>query len=168
MAQEKLLANSRRNLSAAQRSARQEAEQLVVTNTTKPKMNEVTRNHAPMRKIFNQLNKVNDHFTEADSISLNTLVFNLHMKVKHEDELAKLHMLDDNYERFLIRLEKFNKQINESMKQLCLPLNARLSLANDMAKVMIEEKKLQQMEAEKNQEVNPVYALLKEIEEMDD
>ncbi|WP_176520945.1 hypothetical protein [Bacillus cereus] len=70
------------------------------------------------------------------------------MKLLHEDELAKLDMLDDSYERFLIRLEKFNKLINESMKQLCIPLNVRLSLANDMAKVMIEEKKLANMEAQ--------------------
>ncbi|WP_028393618.1 hypothetical protein [Bacillus cihuensis] len=162
MAQEKLLANSRRNLSAAQRSARQEAEQLVVTNATKPKMNEVTKNHAPMLKLFNQLKKVNDHFTEADSIALNTLVFNLHMKVKHEDEVVKLDMLDDNYERFMIRLEKFNKQINESMKQLCIPLNARLSLANDMAKVMIEEKKLEQMQTESVPTVNPLLVILED------
>ena len=102
MAQEKLLANSRRNLSQAQRNARQEAEQLVVTNQTRPKPNEVTRKYPAMRKLFNQLKKINDHFTEADSIALNTLVFNLHLKVRHEDEIAMLDILDDNYERFMI------------------------------------------------------------------
>ncbi|MEW4130419.1 hypothetical protein [Bacillus cereus group sp. BfR-BA-01399] len=69
-------------------------------------------------------------------------------------------MLDDSYERFLIRLEKFNKLINESMKQLCIPLNVRLSLANDMAKVMIEEKKLANMEAQNAPAINPLLAVL--------
>ena len=163
--QAKLVGSGSQNFSKAQLAARQEAEQLVVTNATKPKMNEVTKNHASMKKIFNQLKKYNDHFTEADSIALNTLVFNLHMKVIHELELAKLNVLDDNYERFLLRLEKFNKQINESMKQLCIPLNARLSLANDMAKVMIEEKKLQQMEGPQVKEVNPLLAVLEATKE---
>ena len=167
MAQEKLLANSRRNLSKAQRDARQKAEDLVVTNATKPKMNEVTKSNSALRKLFNQLKKVNDHFTEADSISLNTLVFNLYMKVSHEQELTKLDMLDENYERFLIRIEKFSKMINESMKQLCIPLNARLSLANDMAKVMIEEKKLEQMNNQETQKVNPLYQLLQEIDDLE-
>lgn len=160
MAQEKLLANSRRNLSQAQRNARQEAEELVVTNATKPKMNEVVRASAPMKKLFNQLKKQNDHFTEADSVALNTLAFNLYMKTVHELRLTDMNVLDEDYERFLIRLEKFNKQINENMKQLCLPLNARLSLANDMAKVMIEEKKLAQMEGPQMKEVNPLLAVL--------
>ena len=47
------------------------------------------------------------------------------------------------------------------MKQLCIPLNARLSLANDMAKVMIEEKKLAQMNGEVKA-VNPLLALLED------
>ncbi|WP_377887973.1 hypothetical protein [Alkalihalobacillus sp. R86527] len=160
MAQEKLLNQSNRNLSKAQRAAREEAESQVVTNQTTPKQNNVVKNSKPMRALFNQLKKYNDHFTEADSIALNTLTFNLYMKAAHEEELTTMDMLDDNYERFMIRLEKFNKQITESMKQLCIPLNARLSLANEMTKVIIEEKKLAQMEGPKQEETNPLLAVL--------
>ncbi|WP_045522762.1 hypothetical protein [Neobacillus niacini] len=161
MAQEKLLANSRRNLSKAQRESKQMAEKAVVTNATKPKPNDNVKNRKPMLKLFNQLTKLNDHFTLADSISMNTLVFNLYLKSTNEQKLLALDVDSDECERYILRLEKFNKQINESMKQLCIPLNARLSLANDMAKVMIEEKKLEQMiETNKPQPINPLLALL--------
>lgn len=169
MAQEKLLSQSRRKLSKAQIAARQEAENEVVTNATKPKANEITKSVKPMLKLFNQLKKLNEHFTEADSIPLNTLTFNLHLKVLSEQKLLTLHVEHDEYERYLVRLEKFNKQINESMKQLCMPLSNRLSLANDMAKVMIEEKKLAQMEQDNQpKEVNPILQLLAEMKKEDE
>jgi hypothetical protein len=169
MAQEKLLSESRRNLSKAQIAARQEAENLVVTNATKPKANEITKSIKPMLKQFNQLKKLNDHFTESDSIALNTLAYNIYLKYMNEQHLTTLHITDDDYERFMLRIEKLNKQINESMKQLCIPLNARLSLANDMAKVMIEEKKLEQMEKDgQPKEMNPALKLLAELKELDD
>ncbi|MGG0412948.1 hypothetical protein [Peribacillus simplex] len=168
MAQEKLLSQSRRKLSKAQISAKQEAENLVVTNATKPKANEITKYVKPMLKLFNQLKKLNDHFTEADSIALNTLTFNLHLKVLNEQHLVTLHITDDEYERYLVRLDKFNKQINESMKQLCIPLNSRLSLANDMAKVMIEEKKLAQMEKDgQPKELHPSLQLIEDLKAID-
>lgn len=161
MAQEKLLANSRRKLSKTQRKARQEAENAIVTNQTKPKASDIVKSNKHMLKMFNQLKKLNDHFTESDSIALNTLVYNLYLKQTNERKLLSLDVDSDECERYILRLEKFNKQINESMKQLCIPLNARLSLANDMAKVMIEEKKLEQLEQNnKPQEVNPLLALL--------
>ncbi|MEK4130174.1 hypothetical protein NYE67_10860 [Solibacillus sp. FSL W8-0474] len=152
-------------VSKAEKAAREEAEQLVVTNATIPKMNEVVKANPTMRKLFNQLKKLNEYYTEADSISLNTLAFYIWLKSNNEAELLKLTILDDNYERFLFRLEKINKQINESMKQLCIPLTARFRLANDMAKVMIEEKKLEQMQAEKLQPVNPLWAVLEATED---
>ncbi|PEJ57057.1 hypothetical protein CN692_14255 [Bacillus sp. AFS002410] len=152
----------RKNLTKAEITARETAEELVVTNQTKPKADETTKNHSIMRKLFNKLKNLNDHFTEADSIALNTLVFNLYMKQRSQEKLITTDELDDNFSRLLINLEKFNKQINESMKQLCIPLNARMSLANDMAKVMIEEKKLEAMEAPKVKEVNPLLAILED------
>ena len=159
--QARAVGSGSQHFSKAQIAARTEAERMVVQSITKPKMNEVTRNNAAVKKVFNQLKKYNDHYTEADSIALNTLAFNLYMKTTHESALEGLHILDDNYERFLMRIEKFSKQINESMKQLAIPLNARYSLANDMAKVMIEEKKLQQMEQQNQpQAVNPLLAVL--------
>lgn len=152
----------KRKVSKAEKVAREQAETQVVTNATKPKMNEVVRKYPAMRKIFNQLKKLNEHYTEADSISLNTLAFYIWLKAMNEDELLKLTILDDNYERFLLRIEKINKQINESMKQLCIPLTARFSLANEMAKVMIEEQKLKQIEQQNAPVINPLLALLED------
>lgn len=43
------------------------------------------------------------------------------------------------------------------MKQLCIPLSNRLSLANDMAKIMIEEKKLENMNNQEQLIKNPLY-----------
>jgi hypothetical protein len=161
MAREKLLINSRRNYSKAQRDAKQQAENMIVTNVTKPKANEIVKSNGTMNKMFNRIRKLNEHFTEADSIALNTLIFNLYIKTQNEQKLISIDLDDENYTPYLIRLEKINKQINESMKQLCLPLNSRMSLANDMAKIMIEEKKLQQIEQQnKPQEINPILALL--------
>lgn len=162
MAQEKLLSQSNRNLSKAQIDARQKAEQMVVTNPTTPKPDEVTKINRPMRLLFNKLRKLNDHFTEADSVALNTLVFSLHMRQRSQLKLVATDELDESYAKLLTHIEKHNKQINESMKQLCLPLNARLSLANDMAKVMIEEKKLEQMNQANVITVNPLQSLLED------
>lgn len=164
MAQEKLLANTRRNLSKAQIAARKQAEELVVTNATVPKPSEIIRNNPPMKKLFNRVKKYNDHFTEADSIALSTLSFNLHLKHINETQLAALDVTDDECERYLLRLDKLDRKINDSMKQLCIPLNSRLSLANDMAKIMLEEKKLQQMNNE-GSVVNPLLALLEDDDE---
>ncbi|WP_027956342.1 hypothetical protein [Halobacillus kuroshimensis] len=140
-------------------SAREEAEAQVLTNNTKPKQNDIVKNNISMRKVFNQLKKFNEHFTEADSIPLNTLTFNIYIKQQNEDKLLELDVEDHEYERFLLRLDKIDKKIDTSMKQLCIPLNARLSLANDMAKVMIEERKLENIETEKKP-VNPLDAVL--------
>ncbi|MFY0762149.1 hypothetical protein AB1K32_25445 [Metabacillus dongyingensis] len=168
MTQHKLLNQSSRNYSKAQVAAKQEAEDAVVTNGTKPIANEIVKSNKLLLKIFNQLRKLNDHFTEGDSISLNTLVFNIYIKSANEQKLLSLDVTDDEYERYLIRLEKINKQINESMKQLCVPLSSRLSLANDMAKVMIEEKKLEQMEKDNQpKEINPLLALLADMDDDD-
>lgn len=72
-------------------------------------------------------------------------------------------MDSDECERYILRLEKFNKQVNEFMKQLCILLNARLAYANDMAKVIIEKKKLEQMmETNKPQPINPLLGIAEE------
>ncbi len=48
------------------------------------------------------------------------------------------------------------------MTALCIPLSQRLRLSNEMAKLMIEEKKLEQMNGAVVQEVNPLLTLLKD------
>jgi len=159
MAQEKSLSQSNRNFSKAQIEAKQKTEDAIVTNSTEPKQNAVVKSRVGMQKLFDEVRGYNENFTEADSLPLNTLTYNLYIKLKHEREMLTFDLEDERYEKYLLRLEKFDKKINECMKQLCVPLNARLALANEMAKVMIEEKKLEKMKGEVNQ-VNPLLELL--------
>ncbi|MFS8185619.1 hypothetical protein ACMG4J_02520 [Rossellomorea marisflavi] len=155
----------KKHLTKGEIEARKEAEAKIFSDDSKPRPNEIVQSNNEMMVIFNQLSNLNEYYTEADSISLNTLVFNLYLKFQNEQYMSSLDISDDNYERFIIRLEKFNKQINESMKQLCIPLSNRLSLANDMAKIMIEEKKLEKMKEQNKQEVNPLLSLLEDDDE---
>lgn len=163
----KSIGTLRKNLTKDEIFARLEAESMVVTNATSPKPNDIVKSNPAMKKLFNQLKKLNDHFTESDSIALNTLVFNMYLKSRNERKLSELDDEAEDYERYLIRIEKLNKLVNETMKQLCIPLNARLSLANDMAKIMVEERKLSQIEeANREAPINPLLAVLEAAKNM--
>lgn len=145
-------------MSKAEMQARQEAEAEVVTNQTKPKASPILTNEE--RKIFNKLKKRNDHFTESDSDSLNLLAQYLHRWNVLKQALNDLDPLDEQAHSLERRLIAIDKQINQHMIALCIPLGQRLKLANDMAKTLIEEKKLEQMQTEKRQEINPLLAVL--------
>jgi len=77
------------------------------------------------------------------------------LKEVHE----QLNLLDDQSHSLERRMLAFDKAIKEHMSALCISLNTRLKLANDMAKVMFEERKLDQMKT-KQQTVNPLDAVL--------
>ncbi|MFZ0444200.1 MAG: hypothetical protein WAM95_06110 [Bacillus sp. (in: firmicutes)] len=154
-----------RKMSKAEISARQEMEAKVVSNQTTPKASPLL--NPAERKIFNKLKKRNDNFTESDSESLNMLTQYLHRYNVLKTVLDDLDPLDAQAYELERRIIAIDKQINQHMIALCLPLSQRLRMANDMAKVMIEEKKLEQMSAENKQEVNPIYKLLEDIKEME-
>jgi DNA repair ATPase RecN len=160
MAQEKLLSQSSRNLSKAQRAARKEAEEKVVTNQTVPIASSLLNKEE--KECFNKLKKINDSFTEADSESLNFLSQYLYMWTRLKQAHSELSIDDERAISLEKRMFAIDKQINQHMTALCIPLSQRLRLANDMAKVMIEERKLANMEAEKAKPVNPLLALLKD------
>lgn len=147
-----------KNLTKAEISAREEAEEQVVTNQTKPKPNKELSKVE--RKVFHKLKKYNDQFTEADSISLNMLSSYMIMWQELKDARDQLDILDERMPVVERRLLALDKVIKEHMTALCIPLNSRLKLANDMAKVMIEERKLEQMENENKPEQNPLMAVL--------
>lgn len=150
----------KRKVSKVELAAREQAEAEVVNNQTKPKASPMLTNEE--RKIFNKLKKQNDNYTESDSESLNLLAQYLNMWYKLKEAHNALEIADEravDYERRMIAIDK---QIATHMSSLCIPLSQRFRLANDMAKVMIEERKLQQMEVEKRQEVNPLLALLED------
>ena len=148
-----------RKESKAQIAVRKQTEAEVVTNATKPRAS--TMLTAEERKIFNKLKKRSTSFTESDSESLNMLSQYLHMwnklKLSHND----LNVFDERATDLERRMIAVDKQIAVHMSSLCIPLSQRFRLANDMAKVMIEEKKLQQMEqANQPQALNPLLAVL--------
>ncbi|MDP9742845.1 UNVERIFIED_ORG: hypothetical protein QFZ59_004675 [Bacillus sp. B2I3] len=114
------------------------------------------------RKVFNRLVKLNDSFNEADSASLSILARSLSRYSLLNDELDGLDVLSEQTITLERRIHAYDKQIVQHMTLLNIPLKHRLQMATDMAKVMIEEKKLEQMENDKQpKEINPLMALLK-------
>lgn len=148
----------KRKVSKVELAAREQAEAEVVTNLTKPKASPMLTNEE--RKMFNKLKKRNDNYTENDSESLNLLAQYLTMWYNLKQSYNALGVFDERSGDLERRMIALDKQIASHMSALAIPLSQRYRLANDMAKVMIEEKKLEQMQAEKRVEVNPLLALL--------
>lgn len=118
------------------------------------------------KKLFNKYIKLNDSFTEADSTSLSLLVSSMYDYNEIREAIRNINVLDERRIVLERRLMAYDKAITSHMIALSIPLTQRLRLANDMAKVMIEEKKLEQMSNDnKAQEVNPLLALLEEDDE---
>ncbi|MDM5359688.1 hypothetical protein [Peribacillus sp. ACCC06369] len=156
-----------RKVSKAEISARQQAEAEVVTNQTSPKASSILNSEE--RKIFFKLRKRNDNYTENDSESLNLLSQYLHMWTKLKQAHNEFDITDERASDFEKRMIAIDKQISQHMSQLCIPLSQRFRLANDMAKVMIEEKKLEQMEKDNQpKEVNPILQLLADMKKEDE
>lgn len=77
-------------------------------------------------------------------------------------ELEELEIFDELSVDLEKRIHAYERSIIAHMKDLCIPLSQRLRLSNDIAKLMIEEKKLEQMNQQNNQAINPLMALLEE------
>ncbi|PEF42405.1 hypothetical protein CON72_03825 [Bacillus wiedmannii] len=151
----------KQKMSKAEREARTEAEKQVVTNIqTKPKAYSFVSK--PMKRIFNKLIKLNENFTESDSMSLSMLTKSLYRYELLNNRLEELDELDELSVDLEKRIHAYERSITAHMKDLCIPLSQRLRLSNDIAKLMIEEKKLEQMNQQNKQEANPLLALLEE------
>ncbi|WP_090813824.1 hypothetical protein [Bacillus nitratireducens] len=151
----------KQKMSKAEREARTEAEKQVVTNIkTKPKAYPFVSK--PMKRIFNKLMKLNENFTESDSMSLSMLTKSLYRYELLNNRLEELDELDELSVDLEKRIHAYERSITAHMKDLCIPLSQRLRLSNDIAKLMIEEKKLEQMNQQNKQEANPLLALLEE------
>lgn len=148
-----------RKISKAERKAREEAEAKVVTNLqSKPEPQGLLNESQQI--IFDNIVKLNDSFTIADSISLTMLARAIHRYNVLNDVLGELDVLDEQAASLEKRIHAFDKSIIVHMNLLCIPLSQRLRLSNDMARLAIEEKKLEQMNEQKPQEVNPLLAIL--------
>lgn len=149
------------NLSKPQIEAREMAQNLIVTNGTKPTMNNVVKNNPVMKKTFNKLKKLSDLFTDADSKDLNTMAYNLCLKEIQEEKLVAIDEsigMDENYDHILNRLEKLDKKIDTASKNLGLTLTQRLRISSDLAKVYLEQKRLDAMSQPQQQE-NPLLKI---------
>ncbi|MGR5963447.1 hypothetical protein ACT7DB_00580 [Bacillus cereus] len=151
------------NLSKPQIEAREMAQNLIVTNGTKPTMNDVVKNNPVMKKTFNKLKKLSDLFTDADSKDLNTMAFNLYLKAEQERKLIAIDEsieLNENYDHILNRLEKLDKKIDTASKNLGLTLTQRLRMSSDLAKLYLEQQILNATSQPQQQE-NPLMNILK-------
>lgn len=148
-----------RKISKAERKAREEAEAQVVTNLqSKPEPQ--GRLNESQRIIFDNIVKLNDSFTIADSISLTMLVRAIYRYNILNDVLYKLDLLDEQAASLEKRIHAYDKSIMAHMNLLCIPLNQRLRLANDMARLAIEEKKLEEANNQQPIEENPLWKVL--------
>ncbi|MET3407120.1 hypothetical protein ABIC59_004586 [Priestia aryabhattai] len=112
--------------------------------------------------IFEKYVSLNDSFNAADSTALTLLVKSLYRYTEIDQAIGELDVMDENRPSLIRQVSTYDKAIQQHSAALSLSLTARLRMANDMAKVMIEEKKLANMEAEKVQAVNPLLALLED------
>jgi hypothetical protein len=155
----KSLATTNRNYSQAQIQAKEEAETKVAALTnSKPKATQPLSNAE--KKIFRRIAKINDSFSEADSITLTQLSRALYRSQLVNEAMDDLDIMDERNMLLERRALSYDKAIQQHINALSLPLTSRLRMANDMAKVMIEERKLEQMKAPELKEINPLLGLL--------
>ncbi|PGA21963.1 hypothetical protein COL65_02420 [Priestia aryabhattai] len=150
-----------RKMSKAERQAREEAEAQVVTNLkSKPEPCFFMSLNEEQKAIFERFAALNENFTEADSISLTILSINLYHYNELYEVLHEMDVLDERAASLERRLHAYEKTITAHMNLLCIPLNQRLRLANDMARLAIEEKKLEEMNNQQPVEENPLWEVL--------
>ncbi|MDA1660380.1 hypothetical protein PDK35_10430 [Bacillus cereus group sp. TH153LC] len=149
------------NMSKLERQVRteEEAKQKAVPRT-KPKpvmvLNKVER------KLFNKIVKLNDNFTEADSINLSMLVSSLYNYDELKQAIQELNVFDEDRGALERRSLAYDKTIQQHLSALSISLTQRMRMMNDLTKIKIEEKKLEQMNQQNNQAVNPLMALLED------
>lgn len=157
--------NQKRNNTKAQVEVRTKMETRV-NQGKPPKPDDEIKSIPSMKKMFSRLVRENPHFTENDSVPLNTLVFNLWLQ-----SFERQKMIDnvqnngsrDEYTEIQQSLTKITKDINGALKQLQMPLENRMVLANNLAKIELEEMKIDAMNGANQQVINPNQLALDEI-----
>ncbi|MBD8109674.1 hypothetical protein [Priestia megaterium] len=148
-----------KNLTKLEKKSREIAEKQVETvgnGTPEPVM---PLNDSELT-IFEKYVSLNDSFNAADSTALTLLVKSLYRYTEIDQAIGELDVMDENRPSLIRQVSTYDKAIQQHSAALSLSLTARLRMANDMAKVMIEEKKIANMEAPQVQEVNPLLAVL--------
>ncbi|HFJ9299702.1 TPA: hypothetical protein ACGW3J_003315 [Bacillus paranthracis] len=152
-----------RKISKAEKQAREEMERTFVRNLQSKPEAWLSMNKKELA-VFNKLAKLNANFTEADSISLSMLTKSMYRYQLLNNKLEELDELHECSMELEKRIKAYEKSITTHMTALCIPLSQRLRLSNEMAKLMIEEKKLEQMNGKQDLPENPLLALLKEVD----
>lgn len=154
------------HLTKIEKSSREEADRAVAGMIVAKRPRPAVTLTKEERKIFNRFTKLNTSFTEADSTSLSLLATALYRYEEIKEAIQSLDVFDERNITLERRALAYDKAISQHMNALSIPLNQRYKLANDMAKVMIEEKKLQQMEQQNQpRTVNPLLAILEDDED---
>lgn len=153
--------NMTANVSKLERAEREKAEQQIQA-LGKSVPEPVTPMNDVELAIFNKYAQLNENFNEFDSTALSLLVNSLYMYNELNIAAKELDILDENRASLTRQMLAFDKTIQQHAAALSLSLTNRLRMANDMAKVAIEEKKLANMENDKMQAetVNPLLAVL--------
>ncbi|MBG9470142.1 hypothetical protein ABE55_27240 [Bacillus thuringiensis] len=148
------------NMSKMERQVRkeEEAKQKAIPRT-KPKP-VMTLNRIE-KKLFNKIVKLNDNFTEADSINLSMLVTSLHNYDELKQAIQELNVFDEDRGALERRALAYDKTIQQHLSALSISLTQRMRMMNDLTKIKIEEKKLEAMDNQnKPAEANPLLAIL--------
>jgi hypothetical protein len=158
------VSNNKSKMSKYEKQARSEME-AKVANMAPSKPKPMFPLSKEQRKIFNRYAKLNDSFNEADSTSITLLAYSMHRYTLIHEYMNTLDITDERNVQLERRALAFDKAINTHMTALSIPLTQRLRMSNDMAKVMIEERKLEQMERDNQpiQEVNPIINLMEAL-----
>ncbi|QBJ67106.1 hypothetical protein C3496_12315 [Bacillus anthracis] len=156
---------SNRKLSKMARRIREE-EEAKVMGVELPKPQPANYLDFEGKKMFEKFVELHNHLSEADSEDLSQLCQYIVLHRKAVERIDELDILSGEYGKHLTQIVKLDKLINGYMVQLCLTYRERLRLANELAKLRIEEEKLKTMNGAQQQEENPLLDLLKEVEEM--
>ncbi|TKJ07539.1 hypothetical protein FC702_05265 [Bacillus cereus] len=145
-----------------------EEEEAKILGVDVPKPKPAKYLDAEGKKEFAKFVKYHEHLSEADSEDLSQLCQYIVLYRKAVEPTHELDVLSDEYGKHLTNLLKLDKLISGYMVQLCLTYKERLRLANELAKLRIEEEKLKNINGQKQQQANnPLLELLKEIDDME-
>lgn len=147
------------NITKAVREAREKAEGQVFKFVA-PKANEVTNSNLHIKKIFNKLKKMSDLFSESNEEDLNSLAYFIYHKKLNQLKMNELDIDDDEYERYLNRIEKYSKQIKPLQDSLAMTVSQKLKISNDLANTYLKEIELTHKLEPEREEKNPLYAVL--------
>jgi len=153
--------NTTMKMSNEEREIRSKMEQEIV-NASNSAPEPVVRMDETLLTIFEKFKQLNGNYTDADSTSLSLLVKSLYRYNELDQAIDELDILDDRRAGLIRQMLAFDKAVQQHMTALSIPLSQRYKLANDIAKTLVEEKRLANMEAEKAQEVNPLFEVLED------